>query len=479
MLKAGSDIMGEITYAVENNRYEDLGTRVSARVMDATRTFREANRKSESGMSEQSNAENGPEVYYGDVEKTNRRDGTYRVNYSDIKEGNKNKIASIAVGGIAGAAFAGPVGAVAGAALAGAVADGTKNKKKKVTDTGKNTPPSRMVYTTPFFRKKVAEDKGIVRIVFGSIGSIGLGLGGLILGLIAIGVAATGGVASAVSEIILAIVLLMGAAGFCSMLSGGCKDHKLAGLFHRFGNALGNAEYFSVRDLALRLGMKEKTVRKALIDMMNKGFLPYARFDNSQTTLILTDQSYEQYMQAEQSRSQREQKVTEVPQKETPQTDVSQQGVEDPEARRILDEGEAYIRKIRYYNDLIPDDREMSAKLYRLENIIHRIFEQVKKNPGCAGELRRFLEYYLPTTDKLLKAYVELDRQPEAGNNIVGTRKEIEDVLDTINDAFEKLLDSLFTDMAWDVSSDISVMKTMMARDGLVGSTGPMNETTK
>ena len=57
--------------------------------------------------------------------------------------------------------------------------------------------------------------------------------------------------------------------------------------------------------------------------------------------------------------------------------------------------------------------------------------------------------------------------QPEAGNNIIQTKKDIEDAIDVINEAFENLLDSLFQDMAWDISSDISVMKTMMAQDGL------------
>jgi hypothetical protein len=77
------------------------------------------------------------------------------------------------------------------------------------------------------------------------------------------------------------------------------------------------------------------------------------------------------------------------------------------------------------------------------------------------------MSYYLPTTVKLLKAYIELDRQTVNGENITNTKQEIEDALDTINDAFEKLLDSLFQNMAWDVSSDISVMQTMFAQDGL------------
>ena len=109
----------------------------------------------------------------------------------------------------------------------------------------------------------------------------------------------------------------------------------------------------------------------------------------------------------------------------------------------------------------------MSEKLYRLESTMDRIVEQVRQNPSSAPELRKLMSYYLPTTVKLLKAYKELDKQTVSGENITNTKQEIEDALDTINDAFENLLDSLFQNMAWDVSSDISVMQTMFAQDGL------------
>ena len=68
---------------------------------------------------------------------------------------------------------------------------------------------------------------------------------------------------------------------------------------------------------------------------------------------------------------------------------------------------------------------------------------------------------------KLLDAYEELDRQPVQGENIRTGKQEIEKTLDTLNLAFEKLLDSLFEDTAWDVATDISVLQTMLAQEGL------------
>lgn len=78
------------------------------------------------------------------------------------------------------------------------------------------------------------------------------------------------------------------------------------------------------------------------------------------------------------------------------------------------------------------------------------------------------MDYYLPTTVKLLDAYKELDAQPIQGENIQKSKKEIEAALDTLSTAFEKLLDSVFKEMAWDVSTDISVLHTVLAQEGLV-----------
>ena len=68
---------------------------------------------------------------------------------------------------------------------------------------------------------------------------------------------------------------------------------------------------------------------------------------------------------------------------------------------------------------------------------------------------------------KLLEAYEELDTQPVQGENILSSKREIEKTLDTLNQAFERLLDDMFQDTAWDVSSDISVLNSMLAQEGL------------
>ena len=136
------------------------------------------------------------------------------------------------------------------------------------------------------------------------------------------------------------------------------------------------------------------------------------------------------------------------------------------QAVEVIEEGKSYVRLIRQCNDEIPGE-EMSDKLDRLETLVTRIFDQVEKEPELASELRRMLSFYLPTTKKLLEAYRDLDKQPDL-SNITQTKREIEAAVDNINEAFEKFLDELFREKAWDIQSDISVLHTMMKQDGLL-----------
>ena len=127
------------------------------------------------------------------------------------------------------------------------------------------------------------------------------------------------------------------------------------------------------------------------------------------------------------------------------------------------------IRRIRESNDRI-EGEEVSAKMDRLEQIAEKIFEQVQEHREKLPDIRKLMNYYLPTTLKLLDAYEEFDSQPVQGENIKTAKQQIEQTLDTINIAFENLLDKLFTDEVLDVSSDISVLETMLKQEGLTGS---------
>ena len=227
--------------------------------------------------------------------------------------------------------------------------------------------------------------------------------------------------------------------------------------FRRYVRTIGDRGYCRIEDLAHAVGKRTSYVQKDLQDMLERGYFLEGHMDAAQTTLIVDKATYEQYEQAEQSRREREQQAA---------VSAQTQAQCPEEVRKILAEGESYIHHIHECNDAIPGE-VMSAKLAKLEDIMRRIFAQVEKQPDSAQELHKMMTYYLPTTTKLIDAYRDLDGQPAYGENIANTKKEIEDTLDTINEAFENLFDSLFEDTAWDISSDISTMKVMLEQEGL------------
>ena len=259
------------------------------------------------------------------------------------------------------------------------------------------------------------------------------------------------------------------------MIFRGNTLNTLAQKYYQYGGLLGNAEYFDISYLASRVFKKDREVLKDIRRMIKEGFLPRARLDEKNHTCMITDNAYNLYLGAIDDREQRAAaeaaaaKAAAEKAKAPQKVNVGVEAYKDyPEKiRPLLKEGNDYIAFVRHINDIIPDTEEMSNKLYRLEDIMNRIFTQVKKDPDSADELNKFMNYYLPTTKKLLDAYVELDKQPGTVENIAKTKREIDEAMDTINEAFENLLNSMFQDMAWDISSDISVMKTMMAQDGL------------
>ena len=124
---------------------------------------------------------------------------------------------------------------------------------------------------------------------------------------------------------------------------------------------------------------------------------------------------------------------------------------------------------MRRLNDSI-EDENISAQIDHLEQTAGKIIDTVVAQPEKLSQIRKFMNYYLPTTLKLLNAYDRMDSTGASGVNIDGTKGKIEDMLDTICKAFDKQLDALYGEEALDISTDITVMEQMLAREGL-GST--------
>lgn len=315
--------------------------------------------------------------------------------------------------------------------------------------------------------------KGLLKTVFGGILTGTFGIAAILCGALGIGFGK-----GAVLGVSAGLTVLTAASGL--LLGQGCTT--LAGLKRRskYIDALGSHTYGNFQQLALAVDKPVKFVKKDIKRMIKKGWFLQGHVDKQETCLITSNETYEQYVSTQKQLEERQQKETLLRQQADEsarrENECRQQAEErmrqeekenlSPEVRQVLDKGNDFLEKIRRSNDAIPGE-EISRKISRMELIVAKIFERAKAHPEIITDLNRLMDYYLPMTVKLLNAYEDMDSQPVQGENITSSKKEIEETIDTLNIAFEKLLDSVFADVAMDVSSDISVLNTVLAQEGL------------
>ena len=252
-----------------------------------------------------------------------------------------------------------------------------------------------------------------------------------------------------------------------ALLGLGITQSKRLQRFRQYVKILNGRSYAMLDEFTATVGKSVSYVRRDVQKMISLRMFPHGRLDNEGTCLILNNETWQQYMALKAQA--RQQEIEEKEQKRIEQEDPFQH-----EVNQMLKEGENYLSQIRAANDAIPGE-EISRKLDELELIIRKIFEQLKNHPEKIPEMNKFMDYYLPTTLKLVKAYREFDEQAVAGDNIINGKHEIEKTIGTINKAFVNLFDSLFADTAMDISTDISVLQTMLAQEGLTDSDFNMN----
>lgn len=142
----------------------------------------------------------------------------------------------------------------------------------------------------------------------------------------------------------------------------------------------------------------------------------------------------------------------------------------NPEIDALLVERDRAVGEMRRLNDSIKDVK-ISAQISHLEVTTGKIIDAVVEKPAKLPQIRKFMNYYLPTTLKLLNAYDRMDATGASGTNIDGTKGKIGEMLGTICVAFSRQLDALYGEEALDISADIKVMEQMLQQEGIGGMT--------
>lgn len=268
------------------------------------------------------------------------------------------------------------------------------------------------------------------------------------------------------------IVNFLFLAGFYGMIRFGIGQKRRLKRAQRYLQLCDYRVYGDIAKLAAGTGKSEAYVVRDLQKMLALGIFPEGHLDQQKTCFMLNDVVYRQYLEAERGRKIRETESRKALEDQSatvqtpePAPEVSRE--QESELQTMVTEGMEYIRKLRNLNDRIPGE-VISAKLFCLENLLKDIFDSVRTHPEQMPRMHKLMNYYLPTTLKLVESYEEFDHVSSPGPDIVKAKAEIENTLDTINEAFRELLNTLFQDAVFDATTDAQVLKSMLAREGLM-----------
>lgn len=231
----------------------------------------------------------------------------------------------------------------------------------------------------------------------------------------------------------------------CGLLWSGLRMDRQAKRFQKYLTILGTFEAMSIQQFARKLGYSESLVEKDLLKMIDKGLFGPSAYLNMELGYLFCSSEADVKLAQEQAAARDQSRQSSAPQ----EADAGYSGI---------------LRGIRRANDRIADP-VLSAKIDRLEQITARIFKAVEEDPDKKSRIDTFLNYYLPTTQKLLDSYAEFESAGIEGENLRQAKERIETTMDSIVAGFEHQLDELYRSAALDVDSDIRVMETLLGRD--------------
>lgn len=242
------------------------------------------------------------------------------------------------------------------------------------------------------------------------------------------------------------------------LLFNGVSKVKKLDRFRGYRTILRGREFCRIADLSSAAKVSEKRTVRDLEQMIERKLLPEGYFDEKRSCIILDKSTYQQYLTTQETARRRQAEAEADPQKAA--------------LLQTQEEGSRYIWHIREINADLPEEA-ISIQLDKLAEICQKIFAYVEAHPEKLSGIRKFMSYYLPTTLKLLEAYRELERKQIDTAEAVSTKAEIRRALDNIILAFENLYADLMKEDLMDLSADISVLETMLTREGLMDDVVP------
>ena len=253
---------------------------------------------------------------------------------------------------------------------------------------------------------------------------------------------------------IVSSVLGLATAGFGWMTACGAARMKAGRQMGQFADYADSVDYHKglpVSMLADLTHQKPKKVHKRLQKYIHKGWLN-AWLDDETETLYLTAEDY---------RAAKE-KAAAAAVPPQPQPEKAETG----DAPLSLDTARRFAAVLEKEQQLM-QDAQAREELAAMHKTTTAICDWLEAHPESQPKTRRFAEYYIPTTLKLLHTYNDV--QGQQGENAETIRRDIAGILHTLNQAYENLYNNLLSDVAMDISSEIAALQGMLANDGLTG----------
>lgn len=285
---------------------------------------------------------------------------------------------------------------------------------------------------------------GILCIIFFALSSIG--------GAFFLGVKISGGI------LILSLLILIA----------GIQNIKKYARFKRYYQRLKDSLFCELKLLMGDVGKPKRLVISDLNQMRRDGHLHDVYFDKEKQNVMLDHKTYLHYEETLKNQLLKEEQLKDEVLQEAKENTNKKQSEDEKKLKEIIKKGQQQLLEIKSFNDLIKGSviYEKVEQFYKITNVI---FGAIQKMPNNINDISKVHEYYLPSVIKMLDIYVKLNVQVEETQNIKESKAHIEGAIDTLNKAFEELLNTLFEDEALDVYSDISVLHMILAQEGLIG----------
>ena len=251
---------------------------------------------------------------------------------------------------------------------------------------------------------------------------------------------------------IVSSVLGLATAGFGWMTACGAARMKAGRQMGQFADYADSVDYHKGLPVSMLADLTHQTKKKTLKKLrsyIHKGWLN-AWLDDETETLYLTAEDY---------RAAKEKAAAAAAQ---PQPEKAETG----EAPLNLDTARRFAAVLEKEQQLM-QDAQAREELAAMHKTTTAICDWLEAHPESQPKTRRFAEYYIPTTLKLLHTYNDV--QGQQGENAETIRRDIAGILHTLNQAYENLYNNLLSDVAMDISSEIAALQGMLANDGLTG----------